>query len=226
MTNNTPFRRRAGRIGWAILLVMNILLLLAPANYTPTSLSLQTWLVVMIAFLLLILLGFLVGFILLFVRYMTFFKQFRGTLALLIPLLVGLRVFAWLQTITNPGWPLSQMLLLVPVWLMGLLVTLPIALAVYLWYQDQSIRILGYTLLIIVWSLVFYVNRVGPESLLLEIFRGDALPELMGMLCVGQIAIVLVALFFIGHSLRLIYREWTRADMQLITDRSSESPVE
>lgn len=222
----TPARQRLGRIGWAILLVTNILLFLVPANYTPKAISLQTWLVIMIGFLLLTLSGFLIGLVLLFVRYLPFFKQGRATVVLFIALLLGMRIFVYLQNITKLAWPFSRIMLLLPVWLLVLLVALPIVLAIYLWHQDQSVRILGYTLLIIVWALVIYVNQVGPEALITNIIRGQALPELMGMFCFGESVIFLTLLFFAWHTLRLIYCEWKRADMQSITDRNFESPFE
>lgn len=223
--DKSPTRQRLGRIGWGILLVANLLLFLIPANYVPKAISPQSWLIIMLAIVLLVLLASLVGFGLLVVRYLPVFKQARGTLALFVALLLGMRLYSWGQALPDLSWPLSQMMLLLPIWLLSLLLALPITMGIYLWHKDQSVRVLGYMLVIIVWVLVFAVNQVGPESLIVTMIRGDALSELMGMLCFGQSVILIALFFFVWHTGRLLYREWTKADMQLITEQNSESPV-
>lgn len=217
-----PTHQRLGRIGWGILLAASILLFLIPANYVPAAISPQTWLVMMIAFVLLMLVAFLLGFGLLLVHYLPVFKQVQGTLALFAALLLGLRVYTWMQFLPELRWPLSQIMLLLPMWLLALFLALPISLTIYLWHQDQSVRVLGYTLLIVVWALVFVVNQVGPESLMVTLIRGDVLPELMGMLCFGQSVILLGLFSFVWHTGRLLYREWTSADMETAVVISSE----
>lgn len=219
-------RQRMGRLGWGILLGLSLLLFLLPANYTPAGLTPDVWLVMMVSILLLFWLGQLLGVGLLLVRYLSFFQQIKGPLLFLGLFMIGLRLFTYLQTFTDLGWPTSQLFLLLAVWLLALIGALPLVLSVYLWYQDRAARLLAITFLVIVWLLVAYTRWRGPERILQDAFQGTLPAGLLGLLCFGQLVFVLAPLFFIGHSLRLLYREWTRADMQLITDQNSDSPVE
>jgi hypothetical protein len=215
-TNREPkpqTHRKSGRFGWGIILGLSLLLFLLPGNYTPTGLPPDVWLVMMVGILLLFSLGLFLGVGLLVVCYLPFFQQIKGPLLLLVLLMIGLRSFAYLQTFTDLGWPASQLFLLLSVWLLVLIGALPLVLGVYLWYQDRAVRLWAITLLAVVWLLVAYTRWRGPEQIFQDTFQGELPAELFGLICFGQLVFVLAPLFFIGHSLCLLYREWTRADM-------------
>lgn len=219
-------RQRIGRFGWGIILGLSLLLFLLPGNYTPTGLSPDIWLAIMLGILLLFWLGLLLGVGLLLVRYLPFFQQSKGPLLFLGLFMVGLRSFTYLQALNDLSWPTSQLFLMLAVWVFALIGVMPLALSVYLWYQDRSVRLVAITFLVVVWLLVAYTRWRGPEQALQDTFQGVLPAELFGLLCFGQLVFVLAPLFFVGHSLRLLYREWTRADMLLADDHPPDSIVE
>jgi len=219
-------RQRSGRFGWAIVLGISLLLFLLPGNYTPAGLTPGMWLAVMVVILLLFVLGLLLGVGLLLVRYLPFFQQVKGTLLFLGFFIIGLRTFTYLQTFNGLRWPASQLFLMIAVWLFALIGAMPLLLGVYLWYQDRSVRLFAITFLALVWMLVAYTRWRGPEQTLQDAIQGTLPAELFGLICFGQLIFVLAPLFFIGHSLRLLYREWTQADMLLGTDNHPDSTME
>ncbi|MBK7919063.1 MAG: hypothetical protein IPJ94_22935 [Chloroflexi bacterium] len=206
-------RQRIGRLGWGVILGFSLLLFLLPDSYVPTALPPEVWLLMMIGALLLFWLGLFLGVGLLLVRYLPFFQQIKGPLLFLVLFMMGLRSFSYLQTFSDLGWPASQIFLVLAIWLFVLISVLPLVLGIYLWYQDRAARLLAITLLAIVWLLVAYTRWRGPEQIFQDTFQGALPAELFGLICFGQLVFVLAPLFFIGHSLRLLYREWTRVDM-------------
>ncbi len=205
-------RQRIGRTGWGLVLGVSLLTFLLPGNYTPPGIAPGAWLAVMVGFLLFFSLGLIVGVGLLITRYPLFFQQFKGVLLFSGLFLIGLRAFTSLQAVTHQGWLVSQLLLLVSVWLFALIGVMPLTLGVYLWRQDRSARLFALTILILIWSLTIYTRWRGPEQTLQDAAQGNLPAELSGLLCLGQLIFVLTPLFFIGHSIRLVSREWTRAD--------------
>jgi hypothetical protein len=204
--------RLSGRFGWGFVLGTNILLFLLPTQSVPAGLSTEAWLLTALGILLLSWLGMLTGIGLLVIRYHWFFKQIKGVLLFLGLLVVGFRLFFMIFQIRNDsGWFFSQLSFLLTVWLIILPFALVLATAYYLWFNDQSVRFLAIILLIIPWLLIFYIRNQSAEQLLLDIIQVNLPGELFALICFGQIVFVLAPLFFIGHSLRLVYREFSRA---------------
>lgn len=210
-TSTAKTRKLSGRLGWSLVLGMSLLSFLLPGNYTPAGLPPDAWLVMMVGILLLFCLGLLLGMALLLIRYLPFFQQFKGTLLFLGLFIIGLRIFAYLQTVADLSWPFSQLLLMVSVWLFAFVGILPLVLSVYLWYQDRSVRLLALTFLITVWLLVAYTRGQGPEQIFQNAIQGTLPAELFSLICFGQLVFILAPLFFIGHSLRLLYSEFIQA---------------
>lgn len=211
-------RRRIGWFGWSIVLGSSLLLFLLPGNYTPYGLASDVWVAMMVSILLLFWLSQTLGVGLLIVRYLPFFQQIKGPLLFLALFSIGLRLLTLLQMLDSRGWFFSQLYLLLAGWSLTLIGVMLLALSVYLWYQDRTVRLVGVTFLAVVWLLVIYTRWRGPEQVIHDTFRGVLPPELFGLICFTQFVFVLTPLFFIGHSLRLLYREWTRADMLLLID--------
>jgi hypothetical protein len=224
MTSET--RQRIGHLGCGLVLGLSLLLFLLPGNYTPSGLTPDAWLAVMMALLLLFWLGLLLGLGLLMLRYLPFFQQIKGPLLFFGLFVMGLRAFTFLQSFSELGWPASQFFLLLAAWLLALIGALLLALCVYLWYQDRAIRLVAVTFLAAVWLLIAYTRWHGPEQTLQDVFLGVLPAELFGLLCFAQFVFVLAPFFFAWHTVRLAYREWTRADMLLVTDDHGESMVE
>jgi len=218
--------RQSGRFGWAIVSGISLLLFLLPGNYAPAGLAPSLWLAVMVGILLLFWLGLLLGVGLLLIRYLSFFQQIKGPLLFFGLFMISLRAFAYLQTFNNLIWPASQLLLMFSVWLFALIGAIPLVLSVYLWYQDRSVRLVAITLLAVVWLLVAYTRWRGPEQTLQAAILGILPAELFSLICFSQLIFVLAPFFFIGHSLRLLYREWTRADMLFTADHHPDPLVE
>ncbi len=213
-------------MGWGFILGISVLLFILPTQSTPGNVSPDVWLLVMIALLLLTWLGLVVGHVLLLVRYLPFFQQLRGTLLFLGLFMVGLRLFPALQNHIESAL-FSRIFLVVAVWLLTLPVTLGMALCVYMWFRDQTVRLIAVTLLVIPWLFVLYVRNQGAEKLLQNTLQATLPGELFALICFGELIFVLVPLFFIGHSLRLLYREFLqpRADTGKPTP-SSPTPQE
>ena len=218
--------KQSGRFGWSLVLGVSLLLFLLPGNYAPAGITPGVWLAVMVGILLLFWLGLLLGVGLLMVYYLPFFQQFTGTLLFLALFILGLRTFTYLQTAGDPGWPASQLLLMVSIWLFALIGILPLVLGVYLWYQDRSVRLLAVTLLATVWLLVAYARWQGPEQIVQNAFEGTLPAGLMGLICFSQLVFILAPLFFIGHSVHLLSREWAQPDAVLASEPPPESNVE
>lgn len=219
-------RRQIGRVGWGIVFGSSLLLFLFPGTYTPDGLASDVWLAMMVSILLLFWLSQTLGVGLLIVRYLPFFQQIKGSLLFLALFSIGLRLLTLLQTSDSRGWFFSQLYLLLAGWSLTLIGAMPLALSVYLWRQDRAIRLVGGTFLAVVWLLVLYTRWRGPEQVIYDTFNAVLPPELFGLICFTQFIFVLAPLFFIGHSLRLLYREWTRADMLLLTDHRLDPVAE
>lgn len=197
----------SGRLGWGLILVISSFLFLLPMQTTPGSISPEVWLLVMMALLLLTWLGLGVGAALLLVRYLPFFQQLRGTLLFLLLFVVGLRLFTTLQGHMESAL-LSRVFLVVAVWLLTLPIILGMALCIYMWFRDQTVRLIAITFLAIPWLFVLYVRNQGAEKLLQNTMQATLPGELFALICFGELIFVLAPLFFIGHSLRLLYREF------------------
>ena len=220
------WRLRIGYVGWGVVIAISLLLFLLPPNFAPSGLSSEVWLLVMVAILLFSLLGLLLGMGLLLIRYWPFGKQIQGILLFFALFVIVFRAFTFLQTVTQPGWLVSHLFVLFGTWLFALVGAMVLSLTVYFWFQDYSMRVLAVTFLIVIWSLVLYTRWRGAEQIVQDVYRGVLPAELMSVICYRQLVLLLAPLFFVGHSCCLLYREWVRADMQLVSQPLSTPALE
>lgn len=200
-------------MGWGLILGISSVLFLLPTQSTPGSTSPEAWLLIMISLLLLTWLGLIIGTALLLVRYLPFFQQLKGTLLFLGLFMVGLRLFTVLQGQAEMAL-LARVFLVVSAWLLTLPVALGMALGIYMWFRDQTVRLIAVTFLVIPWLFVLFVRNQGAEKLLQNTMQATLPGELFALICFGELVFVLAPLFFIGHSLRLLYREFLQPPVQ------------
>lgn len=210
-------------MGWGLILGISSVLFLLPTQTTPGSTSPEVWLLLMISLLLLTWLGLIIGIALLLVRYLPFFQQLKGTLLFLGLLMVGLRLFTVLQGQAEMAL-LARVFLVVSAWLLTLPVALGMALGVYMWFRDQTVRLIAVTFLVIPWLFVLFVRNQGAEKLLQNTMQATLPGELFALICFGELVFVLAPLFFIGHSLRLLYREFLQPPVH--NHRPTQPPYE
>lgn len=214
MTNTAKplsrLRQWSGRLGWGLVSGISILLFLLPTQPALGGGPAETWLLIMLSLLVLSWLGMSIGIGLLLIRYLPFFQQFRGVLFSLGLLMVGLRLFTHLQPLAETE-IFARILLVVSIWLFTLLVALVLALVVYMWVCDQSVRLMAVISVVLPWSFILYIRSQGPEKLWHNTLQGNLPPELMTLICFGNLLFLLAPLFFVGHTMRLVYREFLRA---------------
>ena len=207
-------RQRIGRFGWGLIFGFSLLILLLPANYAPAGRSSNAWLLILLGVVLLAWLGLLLGVGLLFIRYFPFFQQSKGLLLILAAFMIGLRAFITVyHASTIQSWLGSQLFLLLMIWLLVLIATLPFVMSIYFWHQDRAAQLTAITFLVIVWLLVAYTRWRSATQIFQDLFQMTMPAELSGLFCFGILVLILAPLFFIGHSIRLIYRELSQADM-------------
>lgn len=219
-------RQRIGRFGWGFILGFSLLILLLPATYVPAGISSNVWSVILLGVFLLVWLGLLLGVGLLFIRYFSLFQQSKGLLLFLSLFMIGLRMFTFFQSSIIQSWLGSQLFLLLMMWLLVVMMTLPVVMSIYLWHHDDAARLTAITFLLIVWLLVAYTRWRGDTQIFKDVFQMTMPAELSGLFCFGILVLILAPLFFIGHSIRLVYRELSQADMLEVSGQLSEPLVE
>lgn len=207
-------RQRIGRFGWGLIFGFGLVILLLPTKYIPPGLSPNIWFIILLGVVLLAWLGLLLGVGLLLIRYFPFFRQSKGLLLFLAVFMIGLRIFITVyHAPTIQSWLGSQLYLLLMVCLLVLMVAMPLVMSIYLWHQDHAARITAITFLVIVWLVVAYIRWRGATQIFQDLFQMTMPAELSGLFCFGILVLILAPLFFIGHSIRLVYRELSQADM-------------
>lgn len=215
-------RQRIGHFGWGGIFGFSLLILLLPTNSSPAGIST----LILLGVVLLAWLGLLMGVGLLLIRYCSFFQQSKGLLSFLVLFMIGLRAFNFFQTLNIQSWLGSQLFLLLMIWVLAVMMALPVIMSIYLWHQDHAVRLTAITFLVIVWLLVAYTRWRGATQIFQDVFQMTLPAELSGLFCFGILVFILAPLFFIGHSIRLVYRELSQADMLEDREWLSEPFVE
>ncbi len=190
------------RLAWGLLIFDVLLIFVVPADTHFGSLLL------MIAYAAWLILTLVITSVWLMIRYRAFFRTWPGWAVPLITLILSSLVIQGILPVSHPNFSLFfSMLFVVSVCSAG------VATAILLWYRDVGLGLIAWGLVILVWMLLFSWRFQGN---LIELFFSSLIhpdkPSPLwwwnSLVCVCGWIIPLSVISFLGHTLRLILREW------------------
>lgn len=202
-----------GYLGWILCLGITAFLFFLPIRAMETALSLEVTLLLVLGIMFFSWVGLMVGAVLLMIRYPAFFKTIKGVALFLSLFALDIWLAAPLLYQTDMGWFSQQLFFLLTVWISALPFILLVVLSAYLWFQDKAARLLAVTLLTIVWAFAIHIRDRSAAQLLLDMIQMSLPAWLTAFACFSQMVVVIAPLFFLGHSLRLFYREIIRSGL-------------
>lgn len=191
------------RVAWGITLVDLLLIFFMPADLKFDNIKLfiiySAW----------IILSPILASTWLIIRYRSFFRTWPGWITPIITFIFSTMVFQDIISVHQPNFNFFfTMLSIISSWAIG------VATIVLLWYRDVGLGLVGWGAVIIVWVMVFAWRLQGNlmDIFILALEHPNDKPWplwwLNPLICLIECIVPLGIIGFLGHTVRLIIREW------------------
>jgi len=190
------------RSAWGVLLFDLLLIAVVPANLNFDSQLL------LFAYAAWLILSPIAAATWLMVRYRTFFRTWTGWATPILVLIISMMVFAGVLPVNHPNLSsFFSLLLLVSTVCIG------VATAILFWYQDVSLKLIGWMSVIYIWALVLGWRFQGNlmTSYMSSLINPNQPPQSLwwinSLMCIMGWVVPLGFIGFVGHTIKLIVRE-------------------